>query len=705
MELLFEIGTEEIPPSYMRPALEDLEAGVRSSLENAGIGFSEVRTMGTPRRMVLIISGLAEKADDKHVTAFGPPADRAFDASGKPTQAAIGFAKSQGVNVGDLKTAKKGKSDYVCIDKVEPGAVAIDNMGLIFKFELGTGGGGIRFPKTMKWEAEYVRFARPVRWLTYTIDGRLGTDSAGEPFTWAGITAGDTTRGHLFLGSREIKVTSADQYLEDLERNFVVVDHEKRKQMIRERIDKAAEAVGGRIVEDDHLLERVTFTVEYPLAIVGAFSPRFLEMPKEVVVTALREHQDFFSVADTEGNLMPYFVAVANMDEDREGKIKQGNERVLTARLDDAHFFWEQDLKCGLETMAERLSGVVWQEQLGTLAEKSKRVGRLAEHLVEVSGVGDKQHVRSAALVFKADLTSEMVREKEFSSLQGLMGREYALASGHDKEVAAAIFEHYLPRFAGDILPDTPTGQILALADKIDSIVGCFGVGLIPTGSEDPYALRRQATGVVRILVEKGIHLDVDSAVIKAKEIYGDRLTADEGERPPDVYRFLEQRLQTLLVDAGNRPDMVQSALRGAGVKDPLLMVKKLEAIKQFQDDERFETLITVFKRAWNISVSASKTGGKADDPDPALLDAEAESRLFKVYRYTQTKFKDLIENQDFHNALAALLELAGPINVFFDEVMVMVDDEKLKQNRLNLLGKITDLFLEIADFSSMDVS
>ncbi len=702
MELLFEIGTEEIPPSYMRPALEDLEAGVRSSLERVGIAFSGLRTMGTPRRMVLVISGLAEKAEDRRTTVFGPPADRAYDASGKPTQAAIGFAGSQGVDVGDLKTAKKGKSDYVCIDKVEQGGLTVDEMGLIFRFELN---GGIRFPKTMKWEAEGARFARPVRWLTYVIDGRLGSDSKGEPFTWAGITAGDATRGHLFLGDREIKITSPDQYLGDLERNLVIVDHDRRKQMIRERIEKAATAVGGRIVEDDELLERVTFTVEYPLALAGTFSPRFLEMPKEVVVTALRQHQDFFSVAAGDGGLMSYFVAVANMDEDREGRIKRGNERVLKARLDDAHFFWEQDLEHGLEAMAERLPGVVWQEQLGTLAEKSERVGRLAEYLVKVSGVGSEDTVKRAARLCKADLTSEMVREKEFSSLQGLMGREYALAAGEDKEVAAAIFEHYLPRFAGDMLPETPTGSILALADKLDSVVGCFGVGLIPTGSEDPYALRRQAAGVVRILVEKGIHVDLEHVVGDALDVYAEKISGDRIQLIGDVYRFLEQRFQTLLVDAGNRPDVVLSALRGVGVKDPLLMVKKLEAIKEFQDDTRFEILITAFKRAWNIFASTGKAPGTGSDPDPSLFESEAESHLFKVYRDTQAKLVHLIESRDFHSALAVLLELAGPINVFFDEVMVMADDEQLKQNRLNLLDKITDLFLRIADFSKMDVT
>jgi glycyl-tRNA synthetase beta chain len=700
MELLLEIGTEEIPPSYVRPALEDLEAGVRSSLEAAGIEFSEVRTMGTPRRLVVVISGLAERAADRHVRVFGPPADKAFDRSGKPTQAAIGFARSQGVEIGDLETARKGKSDYVCIDKVEKGGLAVDEMGLVFKFELGTG--GIRFPKTMKWEAEGVRFARPIRWLAYVVDGRLGTDSRGEAFHWAGITAGDTTRGHLFLGSRDIKITTPKGYMEDLERNFVIVDHERRKQMIRERIEKAASAAGGRIVEDEHLLERVTFAVEYPLALLGEFSARFLEMPREVVVTALREHQDFFSVADEEGNLLPNFVAVANMDKDREGKIKEGNERVLKARLDDAHFYWEQDLKDGLETMAGRLGGVVWQEQLGTLAEKSERVGGLAEHLVELSGVGEKAKVRSAAGLFKADLTSQMVREKEFSSLQGLMGREYALASGHDKEVAAAIFEHYLPRFAGDILPGTPTGQILAIADKLDSIVGYFGVGLVPTGSEDPYGLRRQATGVVRILFEREIHLDLERALSLAVDVYGAGLPADRERLVEDVYGFLEQRIQTLLVDAGNGPDLVQSVLGGAGSRDPLLMAKKIEAIKEFESDERFDTLITVFKRAFNICASTGKVGGEVDS---GIIETGAEASLLKAYQDIQEEFKQSIDRQQFGDGLAVLLELAEPINVFFDEVMVMVDDEKIRENRLNLLGKITDLFLEIADFSKMDVS
>jgi glycyl-tRNA synthetase beta chain len=697
VELLLEIGTEEIPPSYIRPALEDLRESVRGSLENAGVDCSGIRVLGTPRRLVLILTGLAERAENKHQTVFGPPADRAYDETGKPTQAATGFAASQNVDVADLKIAKKGKGDYVCIDRVEKGAATRDNVLPILRSALSPG--GMRFPKTMKWEAEGVRFARPIRWLTYIIDGRPGTDTSGGLFTWAGLTAGATTRGHRFLGAGEIKVASAEQYLRDLERNFVIVDHEKRKEMVRQRIAAAAAEAGGRIVEDRQLLERVTFTVEYPLALLGSFAPRFLEMPNEVVVTALREHQDFFSVADSAGRLLPNFVAVANMDEDREGKIKAGNERVLKARLDDAHFYWNQDLKDGLDKMAERLPGVTWQEQLGTLAEKSERVGRLAEHLADVTRLSSKDRIRRASELLKADLTSEMVREKEFSSLQGLMGREYALAAGEDREVAAAIFEHYLPRFAGDVLPETPTGRILAVADKLDSIVGCFGVGLIPTGSQDPYALRRQGTGIVRILVEKQIHLDLEHAAGAAAELLSDKVSADSQGLVVDVGAFLMQRTSTYLQEAGYRNDIVDS-VAAQSLHDPLLILEKVDAIRQFGSDPRFGILITVFKRAFNITVAHD--GGEVVQ---ALLGERSEIDLFKAYMDTEPRFHAAMSRGGYRDAMKILLELAEPVNVFFDEVMVMVEDTEIKQNRLNLLGKITGLFLEIADFSKMDVS
>jgi glycyl-tRNA synthetase beta chain len=716
LELLFEIGTEELPPLYVEPALEDLKSGVVGSLKDLEIEFSEIKTLGTPRRLVLIIKGLAEKGSDVSETVFGPPVSAAYDGEGRPTKAALGFAKSQGVEVSELKTAKKDKGDYVCIEKVREGAPTLGNMGTIFQFELNTAkGGGIRFPKTMRWEEEGQRFARPIRWMTYVVDG------VGRPFTWAGIEAGNMTRGHRFLGIQRIEVTSIDRYIEDLRANFVVVDHEERRSLIRKLIEAAAASIGGRVVDDDDLLRRVTFTVEYPLAVAGAFSPDYLQMPKEVVVTALKEHQDFFSVCDADGNLMPYFIAVANIDEDRSGKIKGGNERVLKARLDDAHFYWKEDLRDGLDVMAERLAHVVWQEQLGTLAEKTERVGRLAERLVDGTGLSDKGRVRRGARLAKADLTSQMVREKEFSSLQGLMGREYARASDEDPEVAEGIFEHYMPRFAGDRLPDTDTGTVLALADKLDTLVGCFGVGLMPTGSADPFALRRQAIGFARILMEKSIHVSLKELIALSHEFYASSLAAAESAAEKATVEFMSadalehqllgfigQRVETLLVDRGERRDLVESVI-DVGIDDPALLTKRLAAVKEFEQDDRFSRLVTAFKRAYNIKKGEMGAGVDTDllrdaDIDSDLLEEPAEKNLYKTCQDITEKFNKLIEEQKFTEALALLLELSAPVDVFFDQVMVMVEDKNIKRNRLNLLGLVIHPFLSIANLSKLEV-
>lgn len=696
MDLLFEIGTEEIPPSYMRPALEVLKTGVADSLRQLGIEVARIRTFGTPRRMVLLVDGVDERARDRTQTVFGPPTDKAFDQSGKPTPAATGFAKSQGVDVAELRTATKGKGEYVCVEKLTKGGHTVDVMGPILTSMLND---GIRFPKSMRWTREPVRFARPVRWLTYVADGKLGCDSKGERFSWAGIQAGDRTRGHRFLGKGEIQVKSTAQYLDDLRSNAVIVNHEERKQLVKKLIGEAAASADGSVVEDEDLLERVTFTVEFPFAVLGSFSKEFLDMPSEVVITALREHQDFFSVSNRAGRLMPYFVAVANTGSDPAGKIRKGNERVLKARLDDAHFFWQQDLKDGLNVMAGRLDHVVWQEQLGTLSEKSVRVSELARSLSETAGLKVDATLERAARLCKADLTSLMVREKEFSSLQGTMGRAYARESGEDEEVAAAIYEHYLPRFAGDALPETEAGSMLALADKLDSIVGCFGVGLLPTGSEDPYALRRQAIGVVRILMEKGIHLKLDEACSTSIALYGDKLTAGREDLREWLWDFFESRIQTILADAGNRFDMVASALGGAEHTDPVMVATKLEAIKEFEKDERFGKLMTAFKRACNIT-----RGLDAGDVDESLFEDESERELYRTYEGILDRFESATREKRFRDALQALLELAEPIDLFFDRVMVMAEDEKLKSNRLNLLGAITGLFLTIADFSRLEV-
>jgi glycyl-tRNA synthetase beta chain len=701
LELLFEIGTEELPPSFVRPALDTIRQSAGAALGEARMDFSEIRTLGTPRRLVLIVEGLAGRQRDSADVVFGPPESAAFDAEGKPTKAAIGFAKSQGMDAADLKVAEKGKGRYVCVEKKlkgEPSETVLPGV-------LESITGNLSFPKSMRWEETGVRFARPIRWIACVLDGRP------LEFSMADVTASAETSGHRFLGSKQIKVKSVGQYIDKLRHNHVIVDHEERKTLIRTYIAEAAASVGGRVVEDDDLLERVTFAVEFPLAVAGSFSPDFLEMPKQVIVTALKEHQDFFSVCDPDGSLMPHFIAVANTDKDRAGKIKGGNERVLKARLADAHFYWKEDLRDGLDKMAERLSHVVWQEQLGTLSEKTERVARLAEKLVERTGLSDKAKVKRAAHLSKADLTSQMVREKEFSSLQGYMGKEYGSASGEDPEVAEAIFEHYLPRFAGDILPSTDTGIALALADRIDSLVGCFSIGLIPTGSADPFALRRQATGFVRILMEKATHISLRDVILASHGLIKDQLRkgargAEDGEvkflsdgmLEEELVKFLGQRVETLLVDRGERRDMVQSVV-DVGIDDPALVTKRLDAVKEFESDKRFGVFITAFKRAYNIS-----KGEPEADVNSALLIEKEEKDLYETYHRISGLFSNLMYEQEFAKALGLLLELSAPIDVFFDQVMVMAEDENLRRNRLALLGHITYLFGQMADFSKLEV-
>ncbi len=689
MNLLFEIGTEELPPSYIGPALKQMERLAQERFGEARIAYGEIKTYGTPRRLVLIVRGLSEKQEDISEKVFGPPASVAFDTLGKPTQAAIGFAKSQGVDVGDLVIEERGKGEYVCIEKTKIGKPTRDRLPAILADLVKS----ISFPKAMRWESSGMRFARPIRWLVAIADSEV------IEVQIAGVSGSCFTRGHRFLGKQRITVSSVDEYIELLRREFVIVNQEERKAAIAREIGEAASAVGGKIVDDEELLERVTFMVEYPLAIAGSFSKKFLEMPRDVVVTALREHQDFFSVHDGSGNLMPYFVAVANVDADRNGKIRSGNERVLKARLEDALFYWKQDLKDGLSAMVERLSKVIWQERLGTLREKTDRLVAISSWLCEKTGLGDISKVSRAAFLAKADLTSNMVREKEFSGLQGTMGKEYALALGEDEEVAQAIYEQYLPRFANDVLPATETGTILSLSDRIDTLVGYFGIGLIPSGSEDPYALRRVATGLTRILIARRLHVPLDAVVEEAANLFGEKLSVPLEELTASLKDFIRQRLATILTESGYRQDMVD-AITDVGLDDVADALLRLEALKEFETDERFGVLITAFKRAYNIT-----KGKYRGNLEPNGFESEYERKLFEIFGSVKPRFQEHIERRDFRGALGVLLELAEPIDKFFENVMVMVDDENLRNLRLNLLGNITHLFLRIANFSRLESS
>jgi glycyl-tRNA synthetase beta chain len=684
-----EIGVEELPPSTIRPALAAMEEKTAAALQQARLDCSRIRSFGTPRRLAVLVEGLAERQAESSEVVFGPPASAAFDRSGAPTKAAAGFAKRYGVDVSDLRVEKKDKGDYVCVEKTYEGKPAAEVLPDILPGVLG----GLSFPKTMKWEESQTLFARPVRWLVAMLDESV------VDIVWAGLRAGNTTRGHRFLSPGGVPIRSPRDYLRVLEDNHVIADQDERKRLIAAMVAEAASSAGGRVVEDDGLLETVNFEVEYPLAVLGSFDPSFLDMPGEVVRTAMKEHQNFFSVGDGKGELLPRFVAVANTDSDRRGFILRGNERVLKARLADALFYWREDRKTGLDRMAAGLKRVLWQESLGTLAEKSERIAGLARAVSEATGLSDAASVERTALLAKADLTSLMVREKEFSSLQGYMGQKYAETSGEAGEVSKGIFEHYLPRFADDVLPETECGLVVALADKADTLAGCFGVGLIPTGSEDPYGLRRQAMGIARILMEKEIHLSLSGVFRESIRLYGDALPGDESGLEAALIDFVRQRVQTLLVDRGFRYDLVAGVL-DADIDDPALIMKRIAAVEKFERHEKFPSLITAFKRAHNIT-----RGGFDGDPDPALFEDDSERDLHRTYAGLLSDYEAYMREKDFGAALDLLSELSRPIDVFFDRVMVMAEDEALRMNRLRLLSRITHLFLAIANFSRLETS
>ncbi len=689
MELLFEIGVEELPPSFIRPALEAMEEKTAGGLQEARLECSRIRAVGTPRRLAVLVKGLARKQSEYTDVVFGPPASAAFDKSGKPTKAAVGFAERYGVEVSELKVETKDKGDYVCVEKTYEGKPAEEVLPDILISVLNR----IPFPKTMRWEESQTLFARPVRWLVALLDGKIVS------LSWAGLVSGNKSRGHRFISPGEIEVKSPDAYLDVLERNHVIADHDERKSLIARMIEEAASSAGGRIVRDDSLLEIVTFEVEYPLAVLGRFDSNFLGMPAEVVRTAMKEHQSFFSISDGRGNLTPRFVAIANTDSDPEGYIARGNERVLKARLADALFYWEEDKKSGIDRMADGLARVVWQENLGTVAEKSERIAHLARAISEATDLSKPVYVERTARLAKADLTSLMVREKEFASLQGYMGGKYAEASGEASEVSKGIFEHYLPRFADDMLPESECGLVVALADKVDTLTGCFGVGLIPTGSEDPYALRRQATGIARILIEREIHLSLSEIFGESIRLYGDKVGGEASDLEAKLIDFVKQRVETLLVERGYRYDLVAGVV-DAGIDDPALIMKRIAAVEEFERHEKFASLITAFKRAHNIT-----KGGFDGDPDPALFEDDAERDLFKAYRDILDDYRTYMREKDFRGALDILSGLSAPVDEFFDSVMVMTEDERLRTNRLRLLSRITHLFLAVANFSRLETS
>lgn len=684
---LLEIGTEEIPAGYIKPALKGLSSLILQSMDDARIEHGKARTFGTPRRLAVEVANVAGKQKRLAVEITGPPEKVGFDKNGAPTLAAKKFAEKLGIPVNSLtiKNTKKGR--YLCARKTEKGLAT----RMLLKSILPDLILSIPFPKTMKWADLTIEFARP----THSILALLGNKVI--PFVLGNVKSNRYIFGHSFMSPGRIRLSKPDDYIEILRSNYVLIDPKERKKQIAHGIDKAAGDCGGRVLQDDDLVDIVTNLVEYPAVVSGSFDKEFLELPREILITAMREHQKYFAVIDKENNLMQNFIAVNNTLARDMSLVAKGHERVLRARLKDAQFFYRSDVERPFENLVEKLKGVLFQAGLGTVYDKVMRVQKLVEYLAEVANFDPdfKQKALRAAYLCKADLVSQVV--VEFPKLQGVMGRVYATAAGEPDIVASAIEEYYRPTSSGGRLPETETGAILAIADKIDSICGCFITGLIPTGASDPYALRRQGIGIVQIMLEKGFSFSLGKMIAKSLELFGKNRKNKETE--DRVYDFLKDRIAHLLAEEGFSKDTI-SAIVSVSADHVPNVFNRVRALEKLKAKPDFEPLAISFKRVVNIIKKAGHFETK--DVDESLFHDECEASLFASYKEVKNKIYYDLDKGYFDQAFLDMALLRDSIDAFFDGVLVMAEDVRIRNNRLALLKNIADLFGLFADFSKI---
>lgn len=680
--LLLEIGTEEIPAHAMPPILAQLKDLAEKNLKESRINFGAVETFGTPRRLTLLVKDVAENQADVEEEKRGPSVKIALDAAGKFTKAAVGFARGQKVNPENLIT----KDGYIYAVIHEKGKSSAE----IFQTLLPKIICDLSFPNNMHWGNLDFKFIRPLRWIVALFGAEIIS------FEVANVKSGNTSRGHRTLSGGEFTVDSADSYISDCEKNFVIVDQNKRRAMIVEQIEKVATERGGKAEISDELLEEVLYLVEYPTALSGDFETKYLKLPPEAVITPMRDHQRYFPVKTAEGKLMPIFITVRNGGNDYLEIVQHGNERVLKARLEDAQFFFNEDRKKTLDEHREKLKTVVFQEGLGSVYEKIERLVKLSEKICDLLGEkisdADKKNVLRAAELSKADLVTGMVTE--FTELQGVMGREYAKLDGENIEVATAIDEHYMPRFAGDSQPKTVAGKILSLADKIDNLVATFSRGLIPTGSQDPFALRRQALGIVNLLNEAHWAISISEIVELAMDLLKVTDSVGREKIQNDVAEFMRLRVKNFLSNSA-RYDVIDSVIEN--VDDIYTLTLKAAALENFLQMPDAVKNIQSFLRVSNLAKKADSA-----EIDETLIKLEAEQKLYQAFNAVKVVAGELIAKKDFNGALAALKKLSAPIDGFFDAVMVMDENLEIRKNRLALLKSIDNLLVEISDFSRL---
>lgn len=683
-ELLFEIGTEEIPAGFIPAALENLKTILGDRLLALDLPFDDIRVAGTPRRLCASIRGLAARQEDKVEEFVGPPKKAAFDASGKPTKAAEGFAKTRGVAVEALSIVSTPKGEYLMavVDrKGEPtDRLLADLLPMVVR--------DLPFPKSMRWASGKISFARPIQWFLARYN------NARIPFAVNELESGDTSRGHRFMAPESFVASTFDEYRSQLSAQHVLVDPAERREAVRVEVAAAAKRAGGTILPDEELLDTVTNLVEKPFAVCGSFEDRFLVLPKEVLITSMREHQKYFAVADENGKLLPCFIAVNNTGVQNESLAVEGHQRVLRARLEDALFFFREDRRTTLADRADALSGIIFQRKLGTMKEKTVRVTALAGWLAQRLAPESEAAACRAASLAKADLLTNMVGE--FPSLQGVMGREYARIENESDEVAIAIHEHYLPIRAGGALPTGIVGAIVSLADRIDTVAGCFGIGETPSGTADPFGLRRLTIGLLYIIENKGFTLSLAELVDTALSLYSDKLTEDRGTATTNTLAFLRGRFINDLTARGISAEAVEAAC-ATSFDDAVDCRRRIDALVAVSCSADFTLLASSFKRVRNIIKDHADT-----TIQPELLAEPAEQALHAVFTSTRERALPLIAAHRYEEAMTEILGMKEAVDGFFDQVMVMTDDQAVRHNRLALLTAISQLFFTVGDFSRM---
>jgi glycyl-tRNA synthetase beta chain len=691
-DFILELGVEEIPASYFGPAMAYLTNNLTKELKEGGLPFTAIKAWSGPRRLAVGVWGLNDRQMDLVEEITGPPLSSAFDANGNHTKAALGFAKGQGVSISDLFTLNTPKGQYLAVRKTREGLPTAEALTTAIPVVLDN----LPFPKMMRWGEGVHEFVRPVHWLLAVYRGEI------LPLAFRGARAGKVSYGHRFLHPGPVVITSPDEYPIRLAEAHVLASYEERREQVKTEIYKAAAESNTdlRVVADEDLISEVANLLEEPVAVLGHFNSQFLELPASVAATAMKERQRYFPITDSQGRQAPYFVAVNNTRALDMDVVRKGHERVLRARLEDARFYYQEDRKIRLDARIEELKGVVFHHLLGTSWEKVLRFKELALTLAALTNPDQKAIVARAADLCKCDLVTGVVGE--FPSLQGLMGSEYALADGEDPEVAKAILEHYFPNRSGGDLPTSPAGAILSVADKLDTIVGCFGVGLLPTGAADPFGLRRQALGVILIMIDQKWSWSLEEGIEKALLGLGSLVKAPAKEVRQKTLEFFKTRLKNhLQKTSGVTPDCAESVLGLYGHLPPAAVGRAL-ALEELKRQDGFRDLAQTFKRVVNI---IKKFGSRDEPPALALLTLPAEVDLLKAAETLEAEALELIAKGDFKGLLNQVATLKGPVDLFFDQVLVDDPNPELKHARMALLAKVSQVFELVADFSRISAT